>query len=58
MSEMKATGKGWVLVRPRYNGRNPYFRCEACGKRVASYFNDVGVWKYCPHCGDRKERKK
>lgn len=52
-----AERKGWKLVRPRYQGRNAYFRCRKCGKRVGSYFNDVGIWQFCPHCGDRKEPK-
>lgn len=40
----------WILVAPRRTGRNATFKCSVCGKKVSSYYNDVGEWKCCPHC--------
>ena len=44
-----------ILFKPRRENRNPTFKCSNCGKLCSSYYNDVGAWKYCPHCGATME---
>lgn len=41
----------WILFKPRRFNRNATYKCPRCGKLCSSYYNDVGDWKYCPHCG-------
>lgn len=41
----------WVLVKPRRINRNATYKCGHCKKLCSSYYNDVGDWKWCPHCG-------
>lgn len=41
----------WVLHKPRRENRNATYKCSACGKLCSSYYNDVGAWNFCPHCG-------
>lgn len=41
----------WILAKPRRINRNATYRCSVCGKLCSSYYNDVGEWRYCPHCG-------
>jgi len=59
MSDMgydkRETGE-WILVAPRRTGRNATFKCSVCGKKVSSYYNDVGEWKCCPHCESKMKR--
>ena len=43
----------WILVKRRRINRNATYKCSKCGKLCSSYYNDVGEWKYCPHCGKR-----
>ncbi len=43
----------WILYKPRRTNRNATYKCSVCGKMCSSYYNDVGEWKYCPHCGKR-----
>lgn len=46
----KREGK-FILFKPRHENRNATYRCSVCGKLCSSYYNDVGEWRYCPHCG-------
>lgn len=41
----------WELHKPRIENRNATYKCSACGNLCSSYYNDVGAWNYCPHCG-------
>lgn len=41
----------WILHKPRRENRNATYKCSVCGKLCSSYYNDVGEWKLCPHCG-------
>ena len=41
----------WILHKPRRVNRNATYKCSVCGKLCSSYYNDVGAWKLCPHCG-------
>lgn len=41
----------WLLWKPRRINRNATYKCSHCGKLCSSYYNDVGTWKWCPHCG-------
>lgn len=41
----------WILWKPRRENRNATYKCSHCGKLCSSYYNDVGEWKCCPHCG-------
>ena len=41
----------WILHKPRRENRNATYKCSVCGKLCSSYYNDVGEWKFCPHCG-------
>jgi rubrerythrin len=41
----------WILHKPRRENRNATYKCSVCGKLCSSYYNDVGAWKFCPHCG-------
>ena len=41
----------WILWKPRRINRNATYKCSYCGKLCSSYYNDVGEWKFCPHCG-------
>ena len=25
--------------------------CRTCFARIVGYYNGIGEWKYCPHCG-------
>ncbi len=43
----------WILWKPRRINRNATYKCPRCEKLCSSYYNDVGEWKYCPHCGAR-----
>ena len=43
----------WILYKIRSTNRNATYKCPACGKKCSSYYNDVGEWEYCPHCGKR-----
>ena len=43
----------WILVKPRRINRNATYKCSWCEKLCSSYYNDVGEWKHCPHCGSR-----
>jgi len=43
----------WLLWKPRRTNRNNTYKCTHCEKLCSSYYNDVGAWKYCPHCGKR-----
>ena len=46
------------LFAPRRINRNATYKCSVCGKLCSSYYNDVGEWKYCPHCGAKMEKEK
>lgn len=39
------------MYKPRSMNRNATYKCYVCGKLCSSYYNDVGEWKFCPHCG-------
>lgn len=39
------------MYKPRSMNRNATYKCSVCGKLCSSYYNDVGEWKFCPHCG-------
>ena len=41
----------WLLWKQRRINRNATYKCSCCGKPCSSYYNDVGAWKWCPHCG-------
>ena len=41
----------WILWKPRRINRNATYKCSCCGRLCGSYYNDVGEWKFCPHCG-------
>ena len=46
------------VYKPRRMNRNATYKCSVCGKLCSSYYNDVGEWKYCPHCGAKLEKEK
>lgn len=46
-----------IMYKPRSTNRNATYKCSACGKLCSSYYNDVGEWKYCPHCGAKINNK-
>ena len=46
------------LFAPRRINRNATYKCSVCGTLCSSYYNDVGEWKYCPHCGAKLEKEK
>ena len=54
----KVTGGKMVLFRARCINRNATYKCSVCGKLCSSYYNDVGEWKYCPHCGEKLKRRR
>lgn len=54
----KVTGGKMVLFAPRRINRNATYKCSVCGKLCSSYYNDVGEWKFCPHCGAKIEKEK
>ena len=39
------------MYKPRSMNRNATYKCSVCGKLCSSYYNDIGEWKFCPHCG-------
>ena len=39
------------MYMPRSTNRNATYKCFVCGKLCSSYYNDIGEWKFCPHCG-------
>ena len=39
------------IHKPRSTNRNATYKCSVCGKLCSSYYNDIGEWKFCPHCG-------
>ena len=41
--------------KPRRMNRNATYKCSVCGKLCSSYYNDVGEWKFCPHCGAKMD---
>ena len=43
------------MYKPRSMNRNATYKCSVCGKLCSSYYNDVGEWKFCPHCGAKME---
>lgn len=43
------------LHRQRRTGRNATYKCSCCGKLCSSYYNDLGIWNYCPHCGSKMD---
>lgn len=45
----------WVLYKPRRENRNATYKCSECKKVCSSYYNDVGGWNYCPHCGAKMD---
>lgn len=46
----------WILWKPRRMNRNATYKCSRCGKLCSSYYNDVGEWKFCPHCGKQMRK--
>lgn len=48
----------WLLWKPRRINRNATYKCSCCGKPCSSYYNDVGEWKFCPHCGSSMKKEK
>lgn len=54
----KVTGGKMVFWRARCINRNATYKCSVCGKLCSSYYNDVGEWKYCPHCGAKLQKEK
>ena len=43
------------VFKPRSRGRNTTYKCSVCWKLCSSYYNDVGEWEFCPHCGAKME---
>ena len=43
------------MYKPRRMNRNATYKCSVCGKLCSSYYNDVGEWKFCPHCGAKMD---
>lgn len=43
------------MYKPRSMNRNATYKCSVCGKLCSSYYNDVGEWKFCPHCGSKMD---
>ena len=43
------------IYKPRSRNRNATYKCSVCGKLCSSYYNDVGEWKFCPHCGAKMD---
>ena len=41
----------YIIYKPRSMNRNATYKCSVCGKLCSSYYNDIGEWKFCPHCG-------
>lgn len=46
------------MYKPRSMNRNATYKCSVCGKLCSSYYNDVGEWKFCPHCGAKMDGDK
>lgn len=44
-----------IMYKPRSTNRNATYKCSVCGKLCSSYYNDVGEWKHCPHCGAKMD---
>ena len=49
--ERKQNEGEFTLFKPRRENRNATYKCSVCGKACNSYYNDVGEWNFCPHCG-------
>lgn len=43
------------IRKPISTNRNATYKCSVCGKLCSSYYNDIGEWRFCPHCGARIE---
>ena len=43
------------IYKPISRNRNATYKCSVCGKLCSSYYNDVGEWKFCPHCGAKMD---
>lgn len=43
------------MYKPRSMNRNATYKCSVCMKLCSSYYNDVGEWKFCPHCGAKMD---
>lgn len=43
------------IRKPRSTNRNATYRCSGCMKLCSSYYNDIGEWKFCPHCGAKMD---
>lgn len=43
------------MYKPRSMNRNATYKCSVCGKLCSSYYNDVGEWKFFPHCGAKMD---
>ena len=45
------------LFGPRCRKHNAVYTCSICSALVSSYYNDIGEWKYCLHCGAKLEKE-
>ena len=43
------------MRKSRSMNRNTTYKCSVCWKLCSSYYNDVGEWKFCPHCGAKMD---
>ncbi len=43
------------IRKSRSTNRNATYKCSVCWKLCSSYYNDIGEWKFCPHCGARMD---
>lgn len=43
------------MYKPRSKNRNATYKCSVCRKLCSSYYNDIGEWKFCPHCGAKMD---
>lgn len=55
-ADVQEVGHGKMnMYKPRSMNRNATYKCSVCGKLCSSYYNDVGEWKFCPHCGAKMD---
>lgn len=55
-TDIRAERRGnMIMYKPRSTNRNATYKCSVCGKLCSSYYNDVGEWKHCPHCGAKMD---
>ena len=55
MAAQQMPKRQWILWRSRRLGRNATYKCPRCRILCSSYYNDIGNWRYCPHCGEEMD---